>query len=457
MRSFFLILFIVFIGLQSFSQPSFTFNAIKDDSLVLDGLKKDILGRYKKDSTAVQGDNKKYITGFYRRRVDFLTDMFKENEMVGHVGINSYLSLVAANIVNANPELKTLGTRFLFSRAYWPNAFSAGEGTIVFNIGLFSRLNNESEMAFVLCHELAHLYLDHSNKTIAQYVNTIYSDEFQEKLKELSKKEFERNKELNQLEKKVVFTTRRHGREHESEADSIALRFIKNTRYDATAALTCLALLDEIDKDTYDTEQGLPALFNFADYPFKERWIKKEEAFFGSNNLKNLTTKEEDSLKTHPDCKLRIKQLTPVVSNIDAKNRSAFVVSAGQFDSLKKVFAFEILEYCYNSDNVSRCLYQAMALQQQYPGNLYITTMIGRCFNAMYTHQKKHTLNTIVSLPSPYQEKNYNTLLEFIQNLSLQDIAAISYSHLKKHEALFGTDKAFTTAFNTSRTNLNSR
>jgi hypothetical protein len=132
-------------------------------------------------------------------------------------------------------------------------------------------------------------------------------------------------------------------------------------------------------------------------------------------------------------------------------------VSQHIFDSLKKIFSFEIAEYCFNTNNISRCLYHTMELQQQYGDNAYLATLTGKCFNTMYTRQKEHMLNTVVSLPFPQADKNFNTLLEFIQNLGLQDIAAIGYSYLKKHYDAFSADKEFAKTFTESKKNLNNR
>lgn len=438
------------------AQPPASYIPIKDDSLHLDSIKKAIKYNYNKDIEAITGPNKKYITKLYEERVNLINEMFKDKEFIYTTETNNYLNSLINEIFRTNPELKSLGTHFLFSRAYWPNAFSSGEGTIVFNIGLFTKLQSESQVVFALCHELSHLYLNHSNKAIDYYVNTLYSDEFQAKLKSLKKKEFERNKELDKLEKGVVFTGRRHGRQHESEADSMALVFMKSTGFDAAESIACLKILDNIDKDTYNSEEGLRTLFNFTDYPFQNKWLKKEEAFFAVSIDNKEMDKEEDSLKTHPDCKIRIVKIIPAVEKIKTPAANKFVVDEAEFKKLQQLFSFEILPFCFNSKRISRCLYHAMELYKQYPDNAYIVSSIGKCFNLFYEHQKNHTLNNIVSLPSPLGEKNYNTLLEFIQNIKLQDMAAIGYFFLKQHENQFGADNDFKDTFNKSKANINS-
>ena len=452
-----LLLFSAAVISGSFSQPVATYIPLVNDSIQLLNIKNFIRQHYRDDSASLTGENKKYIINIYRERYQNLADMFAEKELMSSPEADAYLSALVNEIFKYNPELKKLGTRFLFSKVYWPNTFSTGEGTIVFNIGLFSKLKNESQAVFALCHELSHLYLDHGNKAIFQYVNTVYSEDFQQELKDIRKSKYEKNKQLDKLEKGLVFKSRRHGRQHESEADSMALVFMQRTPFNVKESLSCLALLDEIDKDNYPVAAGLQRFFNFPEYPFQNKWIKKKEAFFGDIPDKNITTREQDSLKTHPDCKVRIARLTPAVEKLSGHAGNDFVVNEALFNALKGAFSFEIIEFCFNSRRISRCLYYAMELFEKYPDNAYMATMIGKCLNECYSNQKAHTLNRIVDLPSPYADKNYNDLLEFIQNIGLDDMAAFSYYFLDQYKNKFGKDKDFIFALTKSRENFNNR
>lgn len=437
------------------AQPLLSYSPIVHDSIQLLTIKNTIRNNYLKDSASITGENKKQVIGFYRDRYQNLADMFKEKEFLNNPEADAYLQALVNLIFKNNPQLNSLGTHFLFSRVYWPNAFSSGEGTIVFNIGLFAKLNNESQVVFVLCHELAHLYLDHSNKAIMQYVNTVNSKDFQEELKEIKRSKYEVNKQLDKLEKGLVFKNRRHGREHENEADSVGLGFMKNTGYNLTGALTGLAMLDIIDKDGYAVEQGLQRFFSFTEYPFKSKWLKKEEGFFGGVPDKEISTKEKDSLKTHPDCKARIAKLTPIVERINNPGNKDFLVSESAFKKLNTNFKFEVVEFCWVSKRISRCLYYALELLESNPDNVYLVTTIGKCFNQMYSNQKEHTLNRIVDLPSPYADKNYDALTQFIQNISITDMASIGYHFLNNYKNKMAGNVDFEKALAISTKNLN--
>ena len=438
----------------SMGQARFDYMPVKDDSVQLLSVKNVIKQHYLSDSAALTGDYKKQLVKIYRERYDYLQEMFTHNELMANATADDYLNSIANEIIKNNPLLKPLGCHFHFSKVYWPNATSHGEGTIIFNLGLFAKLNTESELAFVLCHELSHLYFDHSNKSIKQYVNTVNSDDFLQELKDIKKSKYEKNKQLDKLEKGIVFKSRRHGRIFESDADSMALVFMQNTRFNLNGALTCLGILDEIDKDTYDTEKGLPALFNSAEYPFRSSWTREEETLFGTMAVKKLSSKEEDSLKTHPDCKVRIEKLKPILARTVKTPGTDFVIGEERFRSLKQQFRFDIVEFCFNSKRLSRCLYNSMELLKTYPGNPYLVTMIGKCFNSFYDNQVAHTLNQVVDLPSPYLEKNYNTLLRFLQNIRIIEISSIGFNFLKKYQADCSANADFIKIFDKSRRNF---
>lgn len=403
-----------------------------NDSISLQKTKKLITDKYHSDSALLTGENRKYSLALYRERYKLLSDMFGKGTFYYSSEATQYLESITDEIIRANPILSGLSPHFLFSKEDIPNAYSTGEGTIVFNMGLFVKLQNESQVAFALCHELSHLYLNHSNIAINQYVSTVYSEEFQQKLKDLKKQEYEKNKELDKLAKTVVFSGRRHGRLHETEADSMGLSLMKNTRFSTSESLTCLALLDSIDKDSYDPQKSLPKIFNSASYPFRSSWLKQENSFFGVSVDHPLHYKEEDSLKTHPDCSARITRLRPATEQI--KNNAALLnpLNSELFKKLQMEFETEEIAYTFKADQVSRCLYLSLQLYDKEPSNIYAATMIGKCLNEMYDHQKTHMLNHIVSLPAPMADKNYNVLLEFIQRINLGDMAAINYFFLNQ-------------------------
>jgi hypothetical protein len=431
-----LIALIFFAAIKVYSQAPLPYRVLQNDSVKKQLLLKETNIRYEKDISALNTPHKKEITEIYKERTQSVVEKFANNEIITSAEEQSYLQSLSNEIFKSNPQLKNLDARLFFSRAWWPNASCIGEGTILFNIGLFHKLKNESQAVFVLCHELAHLYLNHGNESIFKYVNTINSKEYQETLKRIKKSEYQKGQQVEALAKTFVFNSRRHSRDHESVADSLALEFMKNSGYDLNEVLSCLALLDTADVDKYPVELKLASRFNFPSFPFKAYWVEKEKPLFLSEPEKE--TKQSlsfnDSLRTHPDCKLRIQSLAERVKKYNKPGNKKFVISEEKFNELKQQFDIEIIEYCYQTNRVSKSLYFTLAMLNKYPDNIYLHTMTGKCLNNLYISQKQHQLGKVSDLPSPDEKENYNQLLQLIQNLRLPEIAALSYYYLAQFE-----------------------
>lgn len=445
-----ILLFFIY-GVPAQNYTSYT--GFKDDSILLSAMQKSMLKKFVSDSLSVTGEYKKPIQKMYREQRDFLNDMFVHRLIVSSASANRYLDAIVNEIVNKNPALLAFNPRPMLLRDWSPNAFTTGDGTIVFNLGLFTKVSNESQLAFVLCHELAHLYLGHRDKAIRQYVSTVYSDDFQKELKQIKRSAYEQNKKLDVLEKGISFTSSRHSRQHEAESDSMALVFMSNTLFDTHQALTTLALLDIIDQRAMDMESVLKKYFSFPGKPFNESWVRKEGGFFGGISKSEQDKKIADSLKTHPDCSMRIKLLEPAVNKI-IKNNKLFPISEPDFIQQQDTLKYEMVEILLKKEYISRALFQALELMETKPLDPYLVTVVGSCLNKLYSHQKEHTLGKITDSPSPYIKKDYNTLLKFIETLRLNEISELAYLFLSSHAETGKLNNRFEKEFEESKNNF---
>src|SRR5688572_10825681 len=317
-------------------------NFQQDDSVLKKAYYEQALQNKNKLINSLGVEYKKDYKEIYEARFAEVEKFLGSTRAVTDKKVNGYLQSLLEKIRDANPELKGKEIRLLFSRDWWPNAFSMGEGTLAVNAGLMVFLDNEAELIFVICHELAHFYLDHSNKAIKKNVENYNSEAFQSELKRLSKQEYGAGKQIDELIKKLSFAGRRHSRENETEADRYAFRFMKNTGYDCKAIRTCLELLDNVDDSLLNTAVDPQLTFNFTNYPFKKKWIQKESAIFSEMSIDDspLTKKEKDSLRTHPDCTDRILRLEDSILEVQPGKK--FIVNESLFQELKRDFFVEM-------------------------------------------------------------------------------------------------------------------
>lgn len=370
----------------------------------------------------------------YELEFDEIRDLWSGTRAVTAPDVNGYLQSIVKKITDANPQLQNTDARVVFTRDDWPNAASLGDGSIAINGGLFIYLSDEAELAFIICHELSHYYLDHTNKHIKKIVELYNSEDFTKEVKRLSKQEYGSGKEFDELMKKMTFGSRRHSREDEAEADRQAFLFLKNTGYDLNGIINCLQLLDEVDDSSIYKPFAPAATFNFDEYPFKQKWIQKESVLFGAmtGDDSPLTTRERDSLKTHPDCAIRISLLSDSVRNIPAGRK--FLVNEKYFYQLKREFFPEITEQEFSNNNLTRNLYYSLLMLQGRDYTSLAVYSIARDLNILFQKQKDHTLADIEKETRTFPA-DYNLLLRMIDRWRLDEIASINYYFCRKYAA----------------------
>lgn len=443
MRPFILMLFGLAISYTGIAQKTAVYPFLKDDSTVKTDYYNRTLASKKKLLADLPKDHTKDYKEIYEWRSDAIADMMKSSAILTAPEAHTYLQSVLKNIVNNNPELKNIDLRVVFNRDIVPNAFSVGEGTVIVNAGFFIYLDNEAQLAFTLCHELAHQYLEHSNKKIRNTIELMHSDEVKKESKALAKQEYGQGQKLEELVKKYSFMRGRFSREAETEADRIGLQFMKRSGYDVYQAKTCLQLLDVIDDTTFYQPVKLKEIFQFDDYVFKKKWIENESSIFAAMNGSGdniLTKAEKDSMKTHPDCQQRIVNLEDSISKVNGGKK---FTDEATFRKLQKQFVAELVEETYQNEHLGYHLYLSLQLMQKEEYRQYAVFTTVRTLNRLYEMQKTHRLGTVTTKESRFFKEDYNLLLRMIDRLKLEDIANLSYYFGKKYGNILSGNSEF--------------
>ena len=344
--------------------------------------------------------------------------------------IDAYLDAMMAEIFRSNPQLPKSEIRLLLARYPWPNASSLGEGTILLNIGLVPHFQNESQLAFVLCHEIAHYVLNHLDNAINKRIALLESKATQKEMAEIARTEYGARAKALEMLKEISYDTRRHSRLHEAQADSLALDLMLRTKYDASEALKCLGILDNIDA-LDSTQLNLQSLFGFKEQPFNPAWLRIEQSGFG--HAATQSEWDEDSLKTHPDCGHRIALLVPRLEGYKAQGKTLNLQGEAAFSHFAMTCKFEHGRSYLFFDNVGKGIFETILLSQKYPQNAYLHGLLGICLNKLYTAEKNHELGKYVEMPDTELSFNYNQLLNFIQNIKMSELGKVSYYFLKTY------------------------
>lgn len=385
----------------------------------------------------VEGREVAYIKDLYDQRAALVVQQFNDDYFIVDTEMSPYLQEVLNSIYASNPSLPRETSVYAF-RSEAVNAMSYGEGTIAFTLGLLSRMESEAQIAFVLCHELAHYHAKHSDIKLTEITRLNYSKDIKKKVKSISKNEYGKFTKYNQLISSLSLSITKHSREKEFEADSLALQFYLNTSYDLEAPIRTLEILDHADISLHRENLDIKKYFDFHAYPFKDHWLS-----YTPSNTWHASPHGNDTLRTHPSCSKRIEAIKRQLKTHVATAKKYSDSKIDKVKYLRMRSDFEIVASNYHFEQFGRGLFNSLMLAERYPNNVYVHSMISQCLYQLYWNQKNHTLGKVLTLPDPRLEENYDRFLTFVHNLRLMELASLSYYYTMTKKNSYGTNEDF--------------
>ncbi|MCC6837726.1 MAG: M48 family metallopeptidase [Bacteroidia bacterium] len=180
------------------------------------------------------------------------------------------------------------------------NAFMTASGHTFIHVGLIAEMQDESTLAGVLSHELAHYYLKHSlNRFMAEEAG-----EFDQGI--ISTGAVRKNFSVNQ----------------ELQADSLAAIWVQRAGYSVQGLISGFKNMYRIERNILKKRR--------LDWALKER--------------------------THPLSEKRLSQLYKILSQIGNANGKSFIISESMFNRLKEEVKPEVLKSLINDFDYYECI-----------------------------------------------------------------------------------------------------
>lgn len=377
------------------------------------------------DISSLPEEFKKDYKIAYEDRGNFLKGLAEEEYFLLEDSLAQKLDEIVQNVLAKNDIRARDRLRFLISRSGIPNAFTSGDGTIVINLGLISRLKNWEQLAFVICHELGHHQMNHVNESIDKRIKLTNSAEFKKRVKASKRGENYANENLAEFLKDNVLSFAQHSRTAELETDSLGYEFYLKAGYDKANALTLLQTLGELDSPKYELPP-LDSVFNFPEYPWKPKWAISH---LSGLSLVKLSKEEQEKYSTHPQVEERVQQLKEKGAEEPASIHSEICNHTPQYD-------LEILEHYYEGFEEFQAFILGLQLAEINPKNEYVQAVIGNCLVEFSVARKEHRFSSLVPLPGRLLTKTENIVATFLDNLSLTDLKEITKAYAKKHSLL---------------------
>jgi hypothetical protein len=382
---------------DEYSQPTY-------ETQLANNYKLGLRSRVKDKAKSLPQENKRVLKTFYKSKYKsslYLTD-YKHFYFTSRW--NTYLNDILNNILEANPDI-TEDVQVVLSTYFWPNAFSLGEGTLVINPGLIPELQNEDQLAFVICHELSHYILGHSESSYLDYVDNWSSKKLSRQIEMYSYSYSYENDQLKSLLRTKLYNSLQHKRNFEFQADSLGMKLFKNTTYAESEALYTIQILDDLDAKN---KRGIDVLKITKFEPLEV----DHETILSNSKASKGSWLEFDSLKTHPECTDRYNRLNALFGIQEAEYKDQFSVQKPQVDfaSFQHDMAYFQIESYFRYKRYDMALLSIWQLQENGDKSNYLKRREFYLLCELAYARKKHKLGHYCTLPYDSMDTDQKTL-----------------------------------------------
>ncbi|TPE44240.1 M48 family metalloprotease [Pontibacter mangrovi] len=383
--------------------------------------KRESLVRYLQVPEGVSADYKKSFASIVARTATDSYERVRYTALLDTV-ISPFVQEVFQEVLAANKELPP--ANLVLTRSPVENAYALADGTIFFNVGLLSKLQNEGQLAYIICHELAHIKLRHMERNITEILDVMHGRYYKKQYKKLTREKYNKYAKMESFLEGLTLNSLYHKRSLETQADSLGLILYTNTRYSIADAFGTLQLLDKVDLPYSVQPVDINRYFGCAGYTYKPQQNGTTASVFNISAQQPDFAENPDTLKTHPDCMKRLAYIRQLAGDKAraAKPESGYSQGMRHIADLAKR---EVTQSWYDSGNYDYSLFNALLLLQGQPGSTYLRSMVQMSLAGLKRHMEQHRFGEMVAVASDYKPANLNDFLNFLNSLNTSDFKSI--------------------------------
>lgn len=368
-------------------------------------------------SKEMDGNYRIDLKKFYKLKYTMLENLAENEHLFFKKEWSDYLNSLANQIYDANPEWDFSRVQVVLSTYFWPNAFSVGEGTIIINPGIIPRLQNEDQLAFILCHEFSHYLLKHSENAYEALLKEMDSEELEEELEEINSSSFYQTTKLKRLLRSKLYESQRHKRINEIEADSLGFELMKNAGFDVNEALTTMQILDGLNHKV-ERDLDIKTLTNIDSVTIESSGILR----FGENA--NDGWLEFDSVKSHPDCEHRFGLMAKQTNHksADFKTFKAKTNTNDAFARFRSDMRYFLVEAYKFYDRYDLALLTVWDYRQSGDDNRYLQKEEFHLISGLIYARKKHRIGHYCTYPNDSMEASHKYLTSAVYGMRYSEL-----------------------------------
>ncbi len=308
------ILLVLFVNTNAIAQQSPFENRLICKGDIPDDFRKAYSEKYNEtlEDKEVQDLKKKKNSREFAALTNYSIDrMLKSGRVLYGDDISSYCNKIVDKLLINQKEL-SVPIRVYTLKSNDVNAYSTHQGIIIITTGLVARLQNESQLAFVLAHEIAHVTNNHNVESYSY--NT-----------ELFKNDLGSRK--NDLEEKILQSSK-HSKKSEFEADNDGWEMYIEAGYSPTKAVGTFDVL------LYSYLPAQQKEFPYSD--FTGNGFEFKDKVYDFEVVPVLPPEDvDDSNRSHPKVKNRKENIEKKIAELSNTDNDFNLLSQSEFNAVR--------------------------------------------------------------------------------------------------------------------------
>lgn len=334
-----------------------------------------------------------------------LDELLTSGDVLFNDSLSDYVNKVADEILKENPKLRS-EIRFYVVKSPHVNAFSTAQGYVLVNIGLLAQIENEAQLAYILCHEIIHYTNKHA---ISQKVN--YDTEI-------------KKAKTNSYDKMLASSA--YSKELESEADIEGLDLYMKTSYSKEIFEDVFNVL----KYSYLPFNEVPYSYDYLESSlFKIRQVCKLDSV---NPVSFKHEENEDELSTHPNIDKRIADIKKKVETYKVEERGKnYILEEAYFKRINTIARHELSQLFMREKNYGASLYNSFLLQYENPNNIYAKVQTLYALYYLTKYANRNELNEVVKFDNEIEGESHRVYF-MLHSMTAEEINIIALNYAFK-------------------------
>ncbi len=396
----FLIVLICVVGMLSSAQDLDNFTALKSTGHIPEEFLKRSSEKYKEDLEA--NKNEELDKNFFLSTRFVIDEILLSGNVLFNDPLSDYVKDVAKYALRKDKKLFE-DLDFYVLKTNVANAFSTDQGIIFVTTGLLAQLENEAQLAFILCHEISH------------YTQHHVQDSYVERQQILRGRNKYRNLSYGNRVKELSI----YSKETELDADSKGIDLYLKSEY-------------SIDEVISSFEVLLYSYLPFGDVEFDTTFFNTDVmivpgAFF-PDTIREITKEEDydDEGSSHPNIKTRIDKAFDYINDGTTRGEYLHRVSKERFEKVRSLARFENINSKLAERNYTSAIYDIFLLKRKFSENKFLDVSLMKALYGLMKYKNHKRFNEVRKKLKKVEGESYR-LHAFIQNLSKGQLTVLTY------------------------------